>query len=105
MQIQVNTDNHIEGSAELTAFVTAAIEEKIRRFASRITRIEAHFTDENSSGKSADDDKRCVLEARINGLDPVSVTDRASELHQALQGAIRKLQARLDTLLGKLQDR
>jgi len=105
VQIQVRTDNHIHGSAELQAEVQALLEEKLKRFQPRITRIEAHFTDENSSGKSADDDKRCVLEARLNGLDPVSVADRAATVRQALHGAARKLVARLETVLGKLEHR
>jgi hypothetical protein len=105
MQIQVNTDNHIEGNADLIQQVHDLLADKLRRFGSRITRIEAHFTDENSSTKSGDDDVRCLLEARLSGLDPLSISDRGPSLLQALSGAIGKLQSALDTVVGKLESR
>lgn len=105
MQIQVHTDNHINGSAALTQHVQTEVESKLQRFSSRITRVEVHLADDNSSHKSADDDKRCVLEARLNGLQPISVTDRGASIDQALHGAIDKLRASLDRTLGRLSDR
>jgi len=105
MQIQVHTDNHIDGSAGLQQQVRELLEDKLRRFRPRITRLEVFFTDENSTARSADDDKRCRLEARLNGLDPVSVSQRGASLTQALGGATRKLQSLLESTLGKLEGR
>ncbi len=105
MQIQVHTDNHIHGSEELRQSVTELLREKLRRFGSRITRVEVHFTDESSAVKEGGNDKRCVLEARLAGLPPLSVSDRSDTVAQALHGAIRKLVALLESTLGKLEDR
>lgn len=72
MQIQVNTDNHTAGSAELTRQVESVVKGTLRRFGDRITRIEVHLSDESSSVKARDNDKRCVMEARMAGLQSVS---------------------------------
>lgn len=105
MQVQVRTDNHLSGSVELTQEVEELLQDKLRRYGSRVTRVEVHFTDESSAAKSGGDDKRCGLEARLAGLPPVSVSDRGPELRPALRGAIRKLQSLLDGTLGKEEQR
>jgi ribosome-associated translation inhibitor RaiA len=45
------------------------------------------------------------MEARVAGLKQVAVSDHADNLHQAIQGAVDKLEKALDTALGKLQAR
>lgn len=102
MQIQVHTDNHLDVSSDFVQTVEEMLSEKLQRFSSRITRIEVHFTDENSSAKSGPDDKKCVLEARLNGLQPVAVSATAPSLIPTLRGAIDKLRSLLDSTLGKL---
>ena len=104
MQIQVNTDNHIEGGVELTRQVEAVVEGALGRFAERITRVEVHLTDENSSQKSSENDKRCVMEARLAGLQPITVSDQGGSVEQALDGAADKLAKTLDRTLGRLDD-
>jgi hypothetical protein len=102
MLIQVNTDNHTPGTAELTNTVKALIEDKLSRFADRITRAEVHFTDVNSGGKSGGNDKRCVLEVRMAGMEPVSTTDQGSTHDQALRSAANKMQSKIESILGKM---
>jgi ribosome-associated translation inhibitor RaiA len=102
MQIQVHTDNHIDASSDFVQRVEEILTEKLQRFGSRITRIEVHFTDENSAAKSGPDDKKCVLEARLNGMQPVAVSATAPNLIATLRGAIDKLRSLLDSTLGKL---
>ena len=104
MQIQVNTDNHTAGSAELTRQVEGVVEGALGRFSDRITRVEIHLTDENGSQKSGDSDKRCVMEARLGGLQPVTVSAKGSSLEQALDGAADKLEKSLKRTLGRLDD-
>ena len=104
MQIQVNTNNHVEGTAELTRHVESVVEAALGRFNDRITRVEVHLGDENSSGKSGDSDKRCAIEARLAGLQPIAVTDHGSTLDEALGGAADKLEKVLDRTLGRLDD-
>ena len=102
MQIQVNTDNHIEGSAELTRQVEAVVEGALARFSDRITRVEVHLTDESSSSKARDNDKRCVM--RLAGLQPITVSHQGAALEQALDGAADKLAKTLDRTLWRLDD-
>lgn len=100
MQIQTNTDNHIEGHEALAAHVQSVVEKTLRHAQDRITRVEVHLGDE-SRGRAGTEDKRCVMEARIEGRQPVAVTQNAASIHQAIDGAARKLKAALDTALGR----
>ena len=104
MQIQVNTDNHIAGSADLTRQVEDVVEGALGRFSDRITRVEVHLTDESSSEKSSDNDKRCVMEARLAGLQPLTVSADGSSLEHALGSAADKLEKTLKRTLGRLDD-
>lgn len=105
MQIQMNTDNHISSSDPFLQGVPELLNDKLRRFQSRITRLEVHLTDENSADKEGDDDIRCQLEARLNGLQPISVSERNGTIAQSVNGAIKKLQSKLESTLGKLDKR
>jgi len=102
MQIQVNTDNHIAGGEELTRQVEAVVEGALGRFSDRITRVEVHLTDENSSSKSGDNDKRCVMEARPAGLQPITVSDQGATLGSDRLVAADKLEKTLRRTLGRL---
>jgi ribosome-associated translation inhibitor RaiA len=103
MQIQVNTDNHIQGGEELTRQVTATIESALARFAKHLTRVEVHLSDENSH-KRKDGDKRCAIEARPAGRQPVAVTHHANNLDDAVDGAAEQVKRLLESLYGKLMD-
>lgn len=101
MRILVKTDNHIQGSAELTRQVETLVENALRRFGDRITRVEVHLSDENSDKKFGGDDKRCVMEARPAGLQPITVSQQGASLEQALDGAADTLQKTLKRALGR----
>ncbi len=100
MKIQVNTDSSVKGDQRLESIVEEKVENKLKRFQNDITRVEVHIRDENSE-KGGPDDKRCLIEARLKGLDPSSATDRANTVEAAVNGAISKLQKVLDSTLGK----
>lgn len=102
MQIQVNTDNNTQGSAELTQKVRSFLEDKLARFSERITRIEVQLSDQNSSAKGGSDDQQCRLEARLGGMQPVVVTDQGATQEEALRGAVSKAQRVIGSALGKL---
>lgn len=104
MQIQVHTDNHTSGSAGLTKKVDAIVADAMERFGDRITRVEVHLTDENGRQKSGDGDKRCVMEARLAGLQPITVSAQGSDLMQAVHGAVDKLEKTIERTLGRLDD-
>ena len=101
MQIQVRTDSHIEGGEKLKDFVKDTVAGSLARFGEQITRVQVHLQDVNSH-KPGDNDKRCALEARVAGIQPLGVSNQDATVEQALSGALDKLQSRLDTTLGKL---
>lgn len=101
MQIQVNTDENVKGGEDLSARVAAEIRARLDRFSQHITRIEVHLSDEDG-GKSGDSDKRCLIEARLEGRQPEVVSEQAATLEGAYSGAAKKLQRALQTTLGRL---
>jgi len=101
MQIQINTDHNIHGYESAAASVTATVENALRHFSAHITRVEVHLGDENAS-KRGGDDKRCMMEARLEGQPPVAVTHHAATIVQAIDGAAEKLVHRLERVLGRL---
>jgi ribosomal subunit interface protein len=104
MQVQFNTDENIEGTQELAQHAESLVRRVLERFKDHVTRIEIHVSDVNGS-KVSENDKRCLMEARIAGRQPIAVTEMANTVHQALDGAAHKLRRSLDTALGKLNDR
>lgn len=105
MLIQINTDSNIEGDAELVQQIKAVVSNSLERFSEQVTRVEIHLSDENSENKFSTDDKRCLLEARLAGLQPISVSDQAATLEQAVDGAVEKLKRSLESTIGRLGQR
>ena len=100
MQIEINTDSNIEGSEELSAHVKGAVESALTRFSDRVTRVEVHLSDVNS-GKGGQDDKRCMMEVRLEGRQPTVVTHQATTLDQAVAGAASKLKRSVEHTLDR----
>lgn len=100
MKIQVNTDAHIEGREALATQVSATVEHALHRFHDQVTRLEVHLSDQNG-GKNGQHDKRCVMEARLAGRQPIAASDSAATLDQAVRGAADKLARLIDTQLGR----
>jgi hypothetical protein len=104
MDIQFNTDSSVEGKQALEVYMSETISEALARFSDKITRIEVHVSDENGD-KKAPNDKKCVLEARLKGLDPIAVTGSGDTIKLAVTSAITKIKAALDTTLGRLSNK
>ena len=104
MQILINTDRNLVGGESLAESVRATVEDALSYFSDRITKVEVHLGDENA-GKSGDNDKRCMMEARVEGHAPIAVTEHAETVAQAIDGAAERLVHRLEHTLGRLQDR
>jgi ribosome-associated translation inhibitor RaiA len=103
MQIQINTDRNIEGHEALAAQAREAVESALSRISDHVTRVEVHLSDE-SSHKSTLNDKRCVMEARLEGRQPVAVTHHAATIDQAVDGAADKLTRLIESTLDRLND-
>ena len=101
MQIQVNTSNGVENKEALERWANDAIRQSLDRFSADVTRVEVHLSDENHD-PSGGGDKRCAMEARVAGHQPLTVTQHAPSLDEAFRGATDKLQRALDSTLGRL---
>ncbi|QNE14582.1 HPF/RaiA family ribosome-associated protein [Pseudarthrobacter sp. NBSH8] len=104
MQIQVSTNSSVEGSEQLTSEIESTVSSRLSRFADQITRVEVHLVDENAD-KSGGGDKRCTIEARVAGQQPVAVSHNAGSLEEAFAGAANKLSSLLNSKMGKLDRR
>ena len=104
MQIQINTDRHIEGHEALAAQISGIVESALSRISDSITRVEVHLSDENSAKKGGNDDIRCVMEARLEGRQPSAVTHQAATVDQAVDGAAEKLTRMIESTLRQLRD-
>ncbi len=101
MKIQFNTDKTIDGDEKHQQHFTSLISETLERYQSHITRIEVHLSDENGK-KEGLDDVKCLLEARLEGRQPMAVSAKADTVELALSGALDKLVASLQTILGRI---
>lgn len=104
MTIQINSDNNLTVHEEFRAQLQSQISDELSRYSDQITRLEVHLSDENGH-KDAIKDKRCIIEARLEGIKPIAVTNIANNHEQAVEGAIEKLKSTLDTKLGRLNNR
>ena len=104
MQVQVHTDKHIPGSESLSQHVEGVVEKTLGRFSQWLTRVEVHLSDHNAQ-KAGNSDKRCLIEARAAGRQPVVVSHEAETVAKALDGAADKMQRLLDSEHGRLNER
>ena len=100
MTIQINTDNNVSVHEAFKAQLDGLLAEKLSRFSEHITRLEVHLSDENGS-KEGINDKKCLLEARLEGKQPIVATQVANDYEQAVHGAIDRLKSSLDKIIGR----
>jgi ribosome-associated translation inhibitor RaiA len=104
VRIQINSDKNIAVDTRVLQFVRGEVNRILKRFASKLTRVEVHLSDVNSR-KFGINDKRCLIEARPARHRPLNATDRAQTVMQAVGGALTKLRSRLETFYGRLETR
>jgi ribosomal subunit interface protein len=100
MIVQVNAGD-ITSSEALVQHVESSVESALRHVKDQVTRVEAHLRDDNSS-KSAADDKRCTMEARIAGQQPLAVDAASDDLYKSITEAANKLGRAVTSKLDKL---
>ena len=103
MKIQLNTDKTINGDVKQQDYFTSLISEELHKFQSHITKIEVHLSDQNGK-KEGWNDILCLLEAKIEGKQPIAVSNQADTIELAVSGAIDKLKASLETIIGRMHD-
>ena len=90
MQIQINYGS-LSRSDALTEHVQKQVEHAMRHYVDRFTRIEVHLHDDNAA-KSGPNDKRCVIEARPSGANPLVVESTGSDAYATATEASKKLE-------------
>jgi ribosome-associated translation inhibitor RaiA len=103
MKIQINSGHFIKGHEALLEKVSDSVESSLKRISNHITRVEVHLSDEDGD-KNGKNDKRCVMEARLKGRQPIAVTHQAETLELAVDGATDKLISMIDSMLGQQRD-
>ena len=103
MTIQINTDKNLSVHEAFGAKLDSLLTKELSRFSEHITRLEVHLSDENG-GKEGQNDKRCMIEARLEGRQPIAVTADGHTHEESVKAAIDKLKACLDTILGRMSN-
>jgi ribosome-associated translation inhibitor RaiA len=102
MQIIVETDSRISGSAPFKKEVQAVIQASLERYENKITRVIVHFADQDGPREvSETDDKRCTIEARIKKSKPLVVSADANNVDAALLQAADKMRRSIKKTAGK----
>ena len=102
MQVQVHADHAIRGAA-FTSQIEGIVESALNHHAERITRVDVHLADENGK-RQVHEDKRCSVEARIGGHQPLAVTCHGESLEAAVGGALDKISRLIDNTVERLRD-
>ncbi len=103
MQIQINTDHNIDGHEAMLSRVRSTVEEALNRVSNHVTRVEVHLSDENGN-KGGPNDKRCVMEGRLEGRQAVAVTKDGETVEQVVHSAADKLAGLVESTLERLRD-
>jgi hypothetical protein len=104
MIIQINTASSIKGSKDYEAKVSQLLEKEFAKYSTHITRIEVHLSDEDGSDKNGPNSRKCILEARVEGKQPIAVTSYNDTNEKAVHGAIKKLNAALRPTLEQMKE-
>ena len=103
MNIQVNVGHSKSNHEHLIQHTETVVKSTLGHLAEHITRVEVHLSDENNK-KEGGYDKRCMMEARFEGHQPIAITNISGTISQAIDGAVDKLKSSLDRTLGRLSD-
>lgn len=104
MLILVHTDGNISGREAMADSVKRVVTSALGDLGDHITRVEVHLSDEDGK-KHGQDDVRCMLEARVEGRQPMAVTHHDSSVSEAVDGAAELLRRALDTAFARVEHR
>lgn len=103
MTIQFNTNSSLTLHEEFGDRLKDRISEELSHFSNYITRLEVHLSDQNSH-KPGQNDKRCLIEARVERRKPIAVTADADDYEMAVDSAVNKLKSMLETIFGQISN-
>ena len=102
MLIQVNSDHNVEVTESLADYFRTESTQTLHRFEEHVTRLEIHLRDENGA-KGGADDKRCMIEARMEGHQPFAATCHEDTIQKAFHGALDKIKHALGKEMDKMK--
>ena len=105
MKVLLNAGPRTDGRQAMAEYFETSVAQAVGHYGERVTRVEAHLSDVIGAGKGEPEEIHCLLEAHPVGLAPVVVEARAASAHQALQGAVGKLERALESAFGKSDPR
>ena len=104
MQVQVHAGDHVQGGESLAQWAQDEVQNKLSRFREHVTRVDVYLTDVDAlreGGKG----KRCVMETRATGRQPLAVNAEAEKIADAVHGSLEKLHRALETEIAKMRDK
>lgn len=104
LKIIINSDSNLDIDAPAMGEIESEIEGRLGRFQDKLTRVVVHLRDENAAKTSGQNDKRCMLEARPEGMKPINVSHNAPSVREAVNQGTRKLERLLDDTFARLHD-
>ncbi|MCP3915300.1 MAG: HPF/RaiA family ribosome-associated protein [bacterium] len=99
MQIQINAP-HESLSDAVTEWIETSVNKALAPRAEQLTRVEVHLQDQNAQKGGID--KRCLIEARPRGMDPLVAEHVDVGIREACRGALDKIQRVLEKRFGRL---
>ncbi len=100
MTIHITTDKKEINTEEFRESLTETITKDLNRYDEHITRLEVHLSDEDGA-KNGVNDKKCVMEARVDRNPPVVVTNHADNFELSVEGAADKLKTSLNKMIDR----
>ena len=82
MQIQVNFGD-VDHSPALQEHAEQAVEKALAHVSDQVTRVEIHIRDDKQK-RHGPDDKRCKMEARPAGGQPIVVEAKSHDMYEAI---------------------
>jgi len=102
MQVQIRTDNHIEGTDARAQWASTTVKDALARFSGRITRVEVHLSDLNGGKKNTSESIQCTMEARLEGHQPLALKHHGANVNQAIEGALEKMTRLIDSTIERV---
>jgi len=99
MQLQLNCAD-IQHSDTLSAHVFNTITKSLRYINISVTRIEVHLRDDKKKRRGLND-KRCLIEVRIAGRQPLVIEARGRDIYDSVDAAA----AKLEVIVGRRQEK
>ncbi len=105
MHVQVKFGSDANGNAQWMQHITDVVESGLARFRDQLTGVQVFISDENSRSKAGGTDKRCLIEVRLAGMQPIAVRTHAATYEAAVSENVDKMERTLEHRLGRLEDK